>query len=157
MYLLISTPRFVIGHDTASKKTEILESGRGGYYGITWSPTDSRLVLGHSGLSQDTLGGGEPYFNSELGFLTIAGKSTWQFLSAPHQILWVDEMIVVTNTGRNVLAKLNPVDHSVVQKRYDAALWDRLTPTSADGAHLNSLFYKERTLYVVAHNFNKGS
>src|SRR5215510_10866827 len=157
MYLLISTPRFLVGYDTISKKTEILESGRGNYYGITWNPAGSDLIVSHSALDGATLVDLATYANSEVGFLTFSGQPTWPFLSAPHQILWVDDMIVVTNTGRNALTKVNPSDHSIIQRRYDAVLWDRLTPTSHDGAHLNSLFYFDGTLYVVAHNFTKGS
>ena len=94
---------------------------------------------------------------SERGYLTIGGQATRPFLSAPHQILWIDDMIVVTNTGRNALAKVNHRDHSVIQRRYDAAMWDRLSSTSFDGSHLNSLHRHGDTLYAVAHNFRKGS
>jgi hypothetical protein len=157
LYVLVSTPGFIIYHDTNSAKSEILESGRGNYYGITWSQAGSELVLSHSGVDEQSLVDLTTYATSEKGYLTIGGQTTWQFLSAPHQILWVDDMIVITNTGRNALAKLNPRDHSIVQHRYDAILWDRLSSTSFDGAHLNSLYRKGDTLYAVAHNFKKGS
>jgi hypothetical protein len=157
LYVLVSTPGFIIHHDTSSAKSEILESGRGNYYGVTWNQTGSQLVLCHSGVDHNSFVDLATYATSEQGYLTIGGQKTWQFLSAPHQILWVDDMIVITNTGRNALVKLNPRDHSIVQHRYDAILWDRLSSTSFDGAHLNSLYRKDDTLYAVAHNFNKGS
>jgi hypothetical protein len=157
LHILVSTPGFVICHDTSSGKSEILESGRGNYYGITWSPTGLEVVLSHSGVDGQLLVDLASYATSERGYLTIGGQSTWQFLSAPHQILWVDDTIVVTNTGRNALAKVNPRDHSIIQHRYDAVIWDRLSSTSYDGAHLNSLYHSGDTLYAVAHNFNKGS
>jgi hypothetical protein len=157
LHVLVSTPGFIICHDTNSAKSEILESGRGNYYGITWNQTGSQLVLCHSGVDHLSFVDLATYATSEQGYLTIGGQKTWQFLSAPHQILWVDDMIVITNTGRNALVKLNPRDHSIVQHRYDAILWDRLSSTSFDGAHLNSLYRKGDTLYAVAHNFNKGS
>jgi hypothetical protein len=157
LYVLISTPGFIIYHDTHSAKSEIIESGRGNYYGITWSETGLELALCHSGVDHQSFADLASYATSEKGYLTIGQQTTWQFLSAPHQVLWVDDMIVITNTGRNALAKLNPRDHSIVQYRYDAILWDRLSSTSFDGAHFNSLYRKGDTLYALAHNFNKGS
>jgi hypothetical protein len=157
LHILVSTPGFVICHNTSSGNSEILESGRGNYYGITWSPAGLEVVLSHSGVDEQSLVDLASYAISEQGYLTIGGHSTWQFLSAPHQILWIDDMIVVTNTGRNALAKVNPRDHSIVQYRYDTVIWDRLSSTSHDGAHLNSLYRNGDTLYAVAHNFNKGS
>jgi hypothetical protein len=157
LYVLVSTPGFVILHDTSAVKSDVLESGRGNYYGITWSPTGSDLVLSHSGVDENSLVDLETYATSEQGYLTIGGQTTWRFLSAPHQVLWVDDAIVITNTGRNALVKLNPRDHSIVQHRYDSVLWDRLSSTSFDGAHLNSLYRRGDRLYAVAHNFKKGS
>jgi len=157
LHILVATPGFIISHDTSSAKSEIVESGRGNYYGITWSPTGSEVVLSHSGVDGQSLVDLESYATSERGYLTLGGQATWQFLSAPHQVLWVDDTIVVTNTGRNALTKVNPRDHSIIQHRYDDSLWDRLSSTSFDGAHLNSIYHSGDTLYVVAHNFNKGS
>jgi hypothetical protein len=157
LHILISTPGYIISHDTSSARSEVLESGRGNYYGITWNPAGSELVLSHSGVDEQSLVDLASYATSERGYLTIGAKSTWQFLSAPHQILWIDETIVVTNTGRNALARVNSGDHSIIQHRYDAAIWDRLSSTSFDGAHLNSLYHRGNTLYAVAHNFSKGS
>ena len=157
MYVLVTTPRYVIRHDTDTGISEVVESGRGNYFGITWSRDGSDLALSHSGVDGDALVDLATYATSEQGYLTIGERITWKFLSAPHQILWVGDTIVVTNTGRNAVAKVNPRDHSIIQRRYDDALWDRLTPTTFDGAHLNSLYHKGDTLYAVAHNFHKGS
>lgn len=115
------------------------------------------MALSHSGVDEQSLVDLATYATSEQGYLTIGKETTWKFLSAPHQILWVDDTIVVTNTGRNALTRLAPRDHSIIQYRYDAALWDRLSTASFDGAHINSLFRKGDALYAVAHNFNRGS
>lgn len=157
LYALVTTPGYIICHDINSAKSEILESGRGNYYGITWDPMRSEIALTHSGIDEQSLVDLATYATSEAGYLTIDGQPTWNFLSAPHQILWVDDVIVITNTGRNALTKLNPRDHSIIQYRYDPALWDRLSLASFDGAHFNSLYKKGNTLYVVAHNHDKGS
>jgi hypothetical protein len=106
LHALISTPGFLISHDVGSSTSEILESGRGSYYGITWDPNGSKLAVGHSGMDEQTLVDLATYATSEQGYLTIGGQTTWQFLSAPHQILWVDDMIAVTNTGRNSLVRV---------------------------------------------------
>jgi hypothetical protein len=157
MYVLIATPRYVIGHDTEKMTIEILESGRGSYYGITWSPTGADLVLSHTGFEDLALVDPSIYTSYARGYLTIGEQETWPFLYSPHQILWVKDTIVATNTGRDALATMNPSNRSIAQYRYSSVAWDRLTPTSHDGSHLNALFYSNGKLYVGAHNFDKGS
>jgi hypothetical protein len=93
LYVLVSTPGFIICHDTNSAKSEILESGRGNYYGITWNSNGSELALSHSGVDEQSLVDLATYATSEQGYLTIGKETTWKFLSAPHQILWVDDTI----------------------------------------------------------------
>jgi len=158
MKLLVSTPSFVLGFDTQTKKVDVLSSGISEYYGITWDPSGQRLALSHSGTNSDSLVDISAYAQSERGHISIDGKPSLQGLSAPHQILWIDDdWIVATNTGRNAIAKMRVADTSVVQYRYSQAIWDRLTPDGQEGEHYNSFFYQDGLLYVVAHNFTKGS
>jgi hypothetical protein len=158
LLLLISTPRFLLSYDTDERRAKVLHDGMGEYYGITWDRSGRKLALSHSLLANDTLTDLASYAVSEVGVITIGNESTPPFLSAPHQILWVgDDHVVATNTGRNTVASVRVSDHSVIQRRIGVAAWDRLSADSHDGVHLNSLFYNDGTLYVVAHNFEKGS
>ena len=158
MKALVSTPHFILECDLVTRRVEVLESGRGEYYGISWSPDGASLALSRSGLDNSGLASLESYANSEVGFLTIGATRTWRFLSAPHQLEWVDaDCILATNTGRNALARVAVADHGIVLHRYGDSLWDRLTPAGREGMHLNSVTRKGDRVFVVAHNFDKGA
>jgi hypothetical protein len=155
---LVTTPHFILECDLESGRTEVLDSGAGEYYGLTWSPDGTRLALSTSGVDNAGLESLESYVNSELGCLVVGGEPSWPFLSVPHQIEWVDDdAILATNTGRNALARYNAGDGSIVLHRYCDSLWDRVTAAGREGMHLNSVTRRGERVYLVAHNFDKGS
>jgi hypothetical protein len=156
--LLVSTPLNVLGFDAENRRLEVLTTDAGEYYGISWDPTGTRLALSHSGTDNTALVDLAGYAQSERGYVSVAGEPSSLPLSAPHQILWIeDEWVVATNTGRNAIVKISAADKSSRQFRYDEPLWDRLTPHGTEGSHYNSLFCRDGLLYVVAHNFDKES
>lgn len=156
--LLISTPRFVLEHCTRESRTRVLESGRGEYYGISWSPSGSEMALSHSHLQNDLLQTADDYQRSEVGTVSVAGRDALQRLSAPHQILWIGpDHLVATNTGRNSIVRVDVRTGATEERRVGSAPWDRLSAETYDGVHLNSLFVRDSTLYVLANNFDKGS
>lgn len=158
MRLLISTPNFILGYDVEKDDLRILESGKGEYYGISWSPTGDSLAFACSGLDNASLIDLPSYAHSEIGYLTVAGRKSWRFLSAPHQILWVhSDWILATNTGRNALSRVSVHDFSNINYRYDGVLWDRLSTDQGDGSHFNSVFFRHGVVYLVAHNHDRGS
>lgn len=159
MLLLVTTKRFLLAHDTGTAQTQVLESGRGEYYGISWSPDGTALALGHTNHDTDAMVDLTTYALSERGTVTVGDRAaSTPFLSAPHQILWIDEdRIAATNTGRNSIAIIRVSDGSVIERRVGLEPWDRMTPGGREGAHVNSLFRRGDRLYAVAHNFDKGS
>jgi hypothetical protein len=159
MHALVSTPRFILLVDLDSGRVEAIESDRPEYYGISWFPGSSELVLSHSGLNNATLVDIASLASSEVGYLSKGEKKTEAFLSQPHQILCAsDGKAIVTNTGRN---RVQVVDFEITGQYREAGLnpvrWDRLSRDEAHGDHLNSVFLKDGKLYVIAHGHKAGS
>jgi hypothetical protein len=156
--ILITTPNYLLEHDMMSERTRVLESGYGEYYGLSWHSSGEHFVHSFSGIDNTSLLDLESYANSEKGGLFLNGSRTWSFLSQPHQILWVDDdYILITNSGRNALTRFSLNDHGVKNYRYDDILWDRLTAKGTEGSHYNSLYKIGNRIFLVAHNFGKGS
>jgi hypothetical protein len=156
--LLIATPDYLLRYDTDLREVFVIEVGRPEYYGISWFPGDDTIFLSHSGLDNNLLQDAMDYANSEVGWISRASENSWPFVSQPHQILCLDDgSLAVTNTGRNCLTIANPADWSIRHHRYGGALWDRLGASDRSGNHFNSLAARNEFLYVVAHNFEKGS
>lgn len=159
MRVLISTTQHLLHLDTDTRAVTVLENHEPEYYGITWKPGSSELVLSHSGVDNATLLTLEAYARSEQGWISFPGGRTERFLSAPHQILWCsDNRIVSSNTGRNRVVAVDPHrSGSYHEAGLSAERWDRLAPTGPFGDHLNSVFETEGKLYVIAHRHSQGS
>ncbi len=158
-HALVSTPRHLLLVDLHARSVSILESSRPEYYGLSWFPEGSDLVLSHSALDNNTLVDLLSYARSEVGYLSAGQWQSHSFLSAPHQITCLaDGRIVSTNTGRNAVAILDPRRPGWFKEvRLSDPRWDRLSPTDPVGDHLNSVFARDDALYIVAHRFDKGS
>jgi hypothetical protein len=154
MYLLVTTPRFILGCDVASGKVDVLSTG-GRYYGLTWNLTGEELAITHASYegALDDLG---DYAMADVGYVTVGGRRSWAFLNAPHQALWIDDShVLVMNTGRNAVASLDTRNMSVRQARYETAIWDVHDKTGALGSHYNSAYFDGSSVYFVAHNFSR--
>ncbi len=55
MKAVVSTPLYLLLVDIETHQVELIESDRPEYYGISWVPGSSELVLGHSGVDNATL------------------------------------------------------------------------------------------------------
>jgi hypothetical protein len=159
MHALVSTARFLLLVELDSGRVEAVECNRPEYYGISWFPGSSELVLSHSGLNNETLVDILSLASSEVGYLSKGEQKTETFLSQPHQILCApDRNVVVTNTGRN---RIQVIDFEIAGQYREAGLnpvrWDRLGRDEAYGDHLNSVFLKDSKLYVIAHGHKAGS
>ncbi|MCC7528083.1 MAG: hypothetical protein IT342_06155, partial [Candidatus Melainabacteria bacterium] len=150
MKLLVSTPHWIFLVDSVSHQVEVLESARREYYGISWTP-NSQLVLTHSGLENVQISSFLDYIDSEKGGLSLGSDSTTDVLSCPHQILCVDDRIAVTNTGRNCLTVFRTDDFYYRHFWFDKQRWDK-AHNDQKGSHFNSVFLKDLSLYLLAHN-----
>lgn len=159
MLALVATPRFLLLVDIDSRRVSVVEDARPEYYGITWRPGGTDLILSHSGLDNEALIDLKSYALSEVGWLSEGGRQSPRFLSQPHQILCgPDGRVICTNTGRNsvVVVDLERPGH-FQEARLHADRWDRLEPSAGTGLHLNSLFLHDGQLVVLAHGFDAGS
>lgn len=156
--LLVTTPDYLLRYDVDTRQVFVVDTGRPEYYGVSWHAGAGGVYLSHSGLNNNALRSVEDYANSERGYVSLGQEGSWNFLSAPHQILCVGpDRVVATNTGRNCVTVANTGDWSIRHHRFDEVLWDRLGEADRSGSHFNSVFARDGLLYVVAHNFDKGS
>jgi hypothetical protein len=142
MQLLISTPLHLLLVDPVHNQTSVLRSGDGYYYGIT--AKDGVVVLTHTG-------GYLQYFRTQA-----KSQVTINNLIQPHQVEWVDEYVIVANTGRNCLSVFGRNgdfcrDIYLNSIRQDDKEKNRL------GNHFNSVHREGNKIYVVAHNYERPS
>lgn len=159
MLALVATPRFLLLVDVARRTVVPIESSRPEYYGISWRPRDAALVLGHSGLDNESLADIASYAASEVGWISSGADASPRFLSQPHQILCgSDGRVICTNTGRNCVTVIDPRRPGHYQEgRVGSARWDRLAAADHGGMHVNSVWESAGLLHVVAHGFEHGS
>lgn len=159
MKALISTVRFLLIVDLETRVCEAIENHRTEYYGISWFHGDPNLVLSHSAMRNGDLIDIQSYARSELGYLSKGDRVSPRFLSQPHQIVCApDGHIITTNTGRNRIQIVHLDEPTKFQELgLSDGRWDRLGVEGPFGDHLNSVFLKDNTLYVIAHRFRSGS
>jgi hypothetical protein len=156
--LLVTTPDYVLKYCTETRQTWVLETGRPEYFGASWFAGDDAILLSHSGLDNNGLETAMDYMLSEVGFLSSGANTSERFLSIPHQIRCLErDLVAVTNTGRNCLSIVDRTDWSVRQYRFNDVLWDRYGSSDDSGNHFNSIEFSNGRIYLLAHNFKKGS
>ena len=142
MLLLITTPLQVLLVDPSNGHTSILRAGDGYYFGATHHGGD--IVLSHSG-------GYLQYFNRDN-----RPVQSLDHLIQPHQIEWVEDKVLVTNTGRNCLSVFDAHgnlcrDVYLNEVRRDDKDRGRL------GNHFNSVHKSGEQIFIVAHNYARPS
>ena len=140
--LLVSTPLHILLVNTASGRISIVRAGDGYYFGIT--KKDNVAVLSHSG-------GYLQYF--QKGASPIL---THNHLIQPHQIEWIEDKVLVANTGKNCISVFDGKgalcrDVYLNQIKSDNKEKNRL------GNHFNSVHRIGDHIYVVAHNYERPS
>ena len=159
MRLLISTPIQLFLFDLASGLLTRLRSGDGEYYGLTWNR--DTMFLSHSYVNNEDFLTHKDLVGADRG--EVAGyKShgpvyrTRRRLLLTHQIEWVDDRLLVVDTGRERLSVYG-VDGALIR---DVALgglgWDR-GPNGQLGHHFNSVHRKGDRVWVVAHGHDQPS
>ncbi len=141
-YLLVSTPLHIFKVDPMSGQTEIVRLGDGYYYGIS-SKNDSIALTTTAGRVKIFSGKG-------------LRQQSERTLSQPHQVEWVGDSLLVTNTGRNCISVFD--ENAVFQRdvflnelRFDNKNKGRF------GNHFNSVHREKDKVLVVAHNYEKPS
>jgi hypothetical protein len=159
VYAVVATVRALLLVELKSKRITPLEWNRPEYYGITWQPVGSDLILAHSMLDTTELRDVSSYALSEVGVLSEGAFTTKPFLSSPHQITFTsDGRVICTNTGRNSISIFDPARPNLKQEvMISDVRWDRLSLEDQPGDHLNSVFEKNGVLYAIAHRHGKGS
>jgi hypothetical protein len=157
MKLLVACPRMLLLVNAQTSEVHLVEDDRPEYYGISWPANGQAMYLGHSGLENARLSSLRSYMDSECGWVSCGEVNGPSSLSLAHQILCTGDRIVATNTGRNCLTVFRTDDWFYRHYWIDQHRWDRMGTDEACGSHFNSLFLQNDTLYVVAHNHNRGS
>jgi hypothetical protein len=142
LHLLISTPLHLLLLDPVSEQYSILRSGDGYYFGITFK--EGTVILTHSG-------GYLQYFRPHAKpWMTISN------LGQPHQVEWVDENILVANTGRNCISVFDSEGLFCKDVYLNSIRWDD-KDRNREGNHFNSIHREGDRIYVVAHNYKRPS
>jgi hypothetical protein len=158
--LLVATPLYLLVLDLQSGRTSELRSGDGEYYGLSWK--SDALFVAHSHVSNEELLTHEDIAAADRGEVASYGvdgrvvSRTTQRLLLAHQIEWVEDRLLVVDTGRERLSAY-AVDGALIR---DVALggrgWDR-GPDGGLGHHFNSVHRSGERVWVVAHNHDRPS
>jgi hypothetical protein len=142
MQLLISTPLHLLLLDPITRETSTIRSGDGYYYGITVK--NHQIVLTHTG-------GYLQYFHDRTKpCMTVSN------LVQPHQVEWIDDKVVVANTGRNCLSIFDAVGNFCEDVYLNSIHFDD-KEKNRSGNHFNSVHREGDKIYVVAHNYDRPS
>jgi hypothetical protein len=158
--LLIATPLHLFLLDALTGRLTELRYGDGEYYGLTWkrdamliahSHVNNEEILRHEDLA--AIDGGEVASYAADG--QIVARTPRRLLLA-HQIEWVDDQLLVVDTGRERLS-VYAADGALIR---DVALgdrgWDR-GPGDVRGHHFNSVHRSGDHVWIVAHNHDRPS
>jgi hypothetical protein len=142
LHLLVSTPLHIFLVEPFTKEVTILRTGDGYYYGITHH--SGKIVLTHTG-------GYLQYFQNSKNV-----RATSNHLVQPHQAEWVDDEIIVANTGKNCISIFD-VDGNLIRDVYlNDIRWDD-KDSGRVGNHFNSVHRIDDRIFVVAHNYDRPS
>jgi hypothetical protein len=142
MQLLVTTPLQIILVDLNSGDYSLVRVGDGYYYGITHK--SGVIVLTHSS-----------------GYLRLSKNGiiptySLNHLVQPHQIEWIDDYILVANTGLNCISVYDGLGNLVKDVYLNNLKIDDKDKNRL-GNHFNSVHKIGEFIYVVAHNYEKSS
>lgn len=142
MRLLISTPLQILLVDPFSGKISVVRTGDGYYYGI--SHKENIIVLTHSW--------------GPLGYFVRPHSPQFlgRHLIQPHQVEWVEDKILVANTGRNCISVFADDGRFLRDVYFNETHWDDKDHGRL-GNHFNSVYKHGDEVFVVAHNYERPS
>ncbi|MBV6640631.1 MAG: hypothetical protein KI791_07935, partial [Cyclobacteriaceae bacterium] len=153
MKLAITTYNYFGIFDTESHDLQILDEGKGKYFGITW---DENFLYATVGVRLNL---GEQYGQKKERILVFdkALKRQSDFfesdigLNNVHQLFDTGETMWVANSGKNRIEIIDKELKTI--KHWYPFFFKR----NKDINHLNSIFIKDNKLYLLAHNNQKPS
>jgi hypothetical protein len=154
MRLLVAC-NYLLLIDAQTRDCHAVSQASKGYYGVSWTTDGEELVFGNAGQEPGTTL--EDCMDAEVGYLTIGARRGVECLSGPHQVLCTEDRVLIAHTGRNCLTVVRRDDLFFRHVWVDNARWDRKGDNRPIGQHLNSVTVVGDRLYLLAHNFYKGS
>ncbi len=141
MFLLVTTPLQIILEDVGKKTSSVIRTGDGYYFGISHSQGNFVLVTARflQYFSRKT----KPFFSKTL-------------MKQAHQIEWVEDKVLVADTGNNSLAVFNN-QGKFLERIYFNEIKQDDKDLGRTGNHFNSVHRVRDRVYVVAHNYEKPS
>ncbi len=160
MRLLITTPLHLLLVDADTGTIDEVRSGDGEYFGLSWS--SEAIFVSHSRVSNEELLTHEAFVAAERGEVASYGRDgelkarTPKRMLLPHQIEWVDDRLLVVDTGRERISAYAEDGHLIRDVALGDVGWDR----GADdrmGHHFNGVHRSGERVWVVAHNHDRPS
>lgn len=141
MQLIVTTPLQIILVDLLQKKLSVLRTGDGYYFGISHSR--ATIVLNSSKF---------------LLYFPRGKKSQCAgiHLAQPHQIEWVENRVLVADTGNNCVSVFDDQANFINRIFFNEIRRDD-KDRGRQGNHFNSVHRVNEKVYVVAHNYEKPS
>ncbi|MEW5871904.1 MAG: hypothetical protein AB1894_21730 [Chloroflexota bacterium] len=142
MYLLVSTPVHILLVEPFLREVTLLRTVDGYYYGITHK--NGTIVLTHTA-------GYLEYFNRGFGSI-----QTIDHLIQPHQAEWVEDQVLVANTGHNCISIFDS-SGNLCRDVYLNEIKKDDKYRGQRGNHFNSVHRIGDRVFVIAHNYEKPS
>jgi glycosyltransferase involved in cell wall biosynthesis len=156
MKLLVASGTRLYLVDPRRRSVEVLKETDSNLYGVSWFADGQELCHGNHGPRIHPRGLDE-HIHSEHGWVTVGERRSAGILASPHQLVCADDLVIATNTGRNCLTLFRRDDLFYRHHWLDDVRWDRLGTEYSCGSHFNSVVVRGDRLYVLAHNFDRGS
>lgn len=155
MRLLVVTPLHLLLVDLKDGSTSELRSGDGEYHGVSWS--SEAIFVSHSRVSNEELLTHEAFLAAERGEVASYGTSgavvarTPKRMLLPHQIEWVEDRLLVADTGRERLSVYAANGDLIRDVTLGDVGWDRGVDGRM-GHHFSSVHRSGERVWLVAHN-----
>jgi hypothetical protein len=130
------------------------------YFGLSWSA--ETIFASHTHASNEGLRTHEEFLAAECGEVVGYGSDgqiaarTPRRLLMPHQIEWVEDRLLVVDTGRERLSAYARDGALIADVALGDVGWDR-GPDDRMGHHFNSVHRSGERVWVVAHNHERPS
>ncbi len=160
MRLLVATPLHLLLVDADTGSTTELRGSDGEYFGLSWNT--EAIFVSHSRVSNEELLTHEAFLAAERGEVASYGLDgdvsarTPKRMLLPHQIEWVEDRLLVVDTGRERLSSYSASGALIGDVALGDVGWDRGRGDRM-GHHFNSVHRSGERVWMVAHNHDRPS